>query len=75
MTDEALRRIAGRGDIRLVAATDNNRQGDVYAERIRAIAAEVSTGYVRSRPRGDDWNDDLKTMVGRFSDHRLVAHA
>jgi hypothetical protein len=64
-TDEALRRIAARSYVRLVAATDNNRQGDVYAERIRAIAADVGAGYVRSRPRGDDWNEDLKGLARR----------
>ena len=46
----------------LVAATDNNRQGDVYADRVRAIAAEASARYARSRPRADDWNEDLKTL-------------
>jgi hypothetical protein len=56
-TDEALHRIAARGHVRLVAATDNNRQGDVYAERIQAIAAEAAADYIRSRPRGDDWNE------------------
>jgi hypothetical protein len=74
-TDEALRRIAARGHVRLVAATDNNRQGDVYAERIRAIAAEAGAGYIRSRPRGDDWNDDLKALLARFSDRQLAALA
>ncbi len=75
VTDEALRRIAARGNIRLVAATDNNRQGDIYAERVHAIAAETGAGYVRSRPRGDDWNDDLKMLTARFSDRRLAAIA
>lgn len=75
VTDEALRRIAARGHTRLVAATDNNRQGDLYAERIQAIAAEAGAGFVRSRPRGDDWNEDLKALLARFSDQRLVAHA
>jgi len=74
-TDEAIRRIAERGHVRLVAATDNNRQGDVYAERIQAIAAEAGAGYIRSRPRGDDWNEDLKALLARFSDHRLAALA
>jgi hypothetical protein len=73
-TDGALRRLALRGDVRLVAATDNNRQGDVYAERIQAIAAEAGARYVRSRPRGDDWNDDLKALLARFSNDRLPAH-
>ena len=46
-------------NVRLVAATDNNRQGEVYAGRIRAIAEETGSRFARSRPRADDWNEDL----------------
>ena len=53
--------LAKRANARLVAATDNNRQGDVYADRVRAIAAEASARYARSRPRAGDWNEDLRT--------------
>ncbi|MEP9380070.1 DUF3991 domain-containing protein [Aquabacter sp. CN5-332] len=74
-TDEALRHIAMGSHFHLVAATDNNRQGDVYAERIQAIAAEAGARYIRSRPRGDDWNEDLKALLARFSHPRLVASA
>ena len=59
-TDEAIRDLAKRANAWLVAATDNNRQGDVYADRVRAIAAEASARYARLRPRADDWNEDLK---------------
>ena len=62
-TDEAIRGLAKRANVHLVAATDNNRQGDVYAARVRAIAAEASVGYARSRPRADDWNEDLKALT------------
>ena len=65
-TDEAIRGLAKRPNVRLVAATDNNRQGDVYADRVHAIAAEASAGYARSRPRAGDWNEDLKTLVKRL---------
>lgn len=58
-TDEAIRSLAKRANAWLVAATDNNRQGDVYADRVRAIAAEVSAQYTRSRPCAGDWNEDL----------------
>ncbi|MBY3060307.1 DUF3991 domain-containing protein [Rhizobium leguminosarum] len=74
-TDEALRHIAMGSHLSLVAATDNNRQGDVYAERIQAIAAEVGATYIRSRPRGDDWNEDLKALLARPSRPQLVAFA
>ncbi|MFH0302037.1 DUF3991 and TOPRIM domain-containing protein [Bradyrhizobium sp. 31Argb] len=71
-TDEAIRSLAKRANARLVAATDNNRQGDVYADRARAIAAEASAGYARSRPRADDWNEDLKALVKKL-EKELVA--
>ncbi len=66
-TDEAIRGLAQRGDAWLVAATDNNRQGDVYADRVRAIAAEASARYARLRPRADDWNEDLKALTATSS--------
>ena len=71
-TDAAIRGLAERPNVRLVAATDNNRQGDVYADRVRAIAAEASAGYARSRPRAGDWNEDLKAQVKRL-EKELVA--
>ncbi|MGR9426248.1 DUF3991 and toprim domain-containing protein [Rhizobium leguminosarum] len=74
-TDEALRQVATANNVSLVAATDNNRQGDIYAERIQAIAAETGAGYVRSRPRSDDWNEDLKVLMTRLSRPELVAFA
>ena len=68
----AIRGLAKRANVRLVAATDNNRQGDVYADRVRAIAAEASAGFARSRPRAGDWNEDLKALVERL-EKELVA--
>jgi len=61
-TDEAIRDLAKRANTWLVAATDNNRQGDVYADRVRAIAAQASARYARLRPRVDDWNEELKAL-------------
>lgn len=72
-TDEAIRGLAGRVNTRLVAATDNNRQGDVYADRIRAIAAEATALYARSRPRAGDWNEDLKVLVMRLEIEPVAA--
>lgn len=62
-TDQAIRNLAKRANVRLVAATDNNRQGDVYAERVRAIAGDASAEYARARPRTVDWNEDLKALT------------
>ncbi|WP_092303635.1 DUF3991 and toprim domain-containing protein [Bradyrhizobium sp. Ghvi] len=59
-TDVAIRRLAKRANAWLVAATDNNRQGEVYADRVRAIAADASALYARLRPCAGDWNEDLR---------------
>ncbi|MFX8942039.1 toprim domain-containing protein, partial [Acinetobacter baumannii] len=42
-TEDAIRALAGRANVLLVAATDNNRQGEVYAGRIRSIAEETGS--------------------------------
>lgn len=52
--------LAGRQDRELVAATDANRQGDAYAERIRAYAEDAGCRYSRLRPGAEDWNDQLR---------------
>jgi hypothetical protein len=72
-SEQAIRRLAGRPGTRLVAATDNNRQGDAYADRIRLIASEVGTGYARSRPRAGDWNEDLKALFVRLAQATFAA--
>lgn len=59
-TDAAMRLLAKRANAWLVAATDNNRQGDIYADRVRAIAADASAPYDRLRPCAGDWNEDLR---------------
>lgn len=64
-TTEGIIRGLGHRGVHLVAATDNNRQGEIYADRIREIAEATSTLYARSRPRADDWNDDLKALLRR----------
>jgi hypothetical protein len=46
-TEDAIRALAGRANVVIVAGTDNNRQGEVYSR------------FARSRPRADDWNEDL----------------
>jgi hypothetical protein len=57
----AMRVIVGAPGARLVAATDANRAGDRYAERLSEIAAESGTPVERLRPIGaTDWNDILR---------------
>lgn len=58
-TEDAIRALARRANVLLVAATDNNRQGEVYAGRILCIAEQTGSRFARSRPRADDWNEDL----------------
>lgn len=58
-TQTAIRALAGRANAVIVAATDNNRQGEVYARRIQEIADEAGSRFLRSKPRADDWNEDL----------------
>jgi hypothetical protein len=72
-SEDAIRRLAKRPNTRLVAATDNNRQGDVYAERIQAIAVETGAAYARSRPRAGDWNEDLLTLLARIAREPFAA--
>lgn len=56
----ALRDLACRPDILLVAATDANAQGDAYAHRLHAIASEMSCAWQRLRPSAEDWNEALR---------------
>ncbi|MEP9370110.1 DUF3991 and toprim domain-containing protein [Xanthobacter sp. VNH20] len=72
-SEEAIRRLASRRNTRLVGATDNNRQGEVYAERIRQIADETGASYARARPRAGDWNEDLLVLLGRLAQEPLAA--
>lgn len=62
-TAAALRALVARTDVHLVAVTDNNRQGDIYADRLLAIAAESGCIAERLRPVADDWNADLKARM------------
>ncbi len=76
-TDAAIRTLVGRPRAELVAATDNNKQGDVYAGRLLGLAEEAGCGAERLRPIGDDWNADLKmrTEGGEKQAANRVPHA
>ncbi|UWU19607.1 DUF3991 and toprim domain-containing protein (plasmid) [Rhizobium sullae] len=62
-TDAAIWLLAARQGVLLVAAADNNAQGDVYAERLKAIAAEMGCDFERVRPDREDWNEDLRAQL------------
>jgi hypothetical protein len=59
-TDAALAELAVRRGLILVAATDANSQGDVYAERLRALAEASGCDWQRLRPTAEDWNEVLQ---------------
>lgn len=62
-TDRAIRALAIRPETQLVAATDNNKQGHIYAGRLLALAGEVGCSAERLRPVAADWNADLKVRA------------
>ncbi|QSY97965.1 DUF3991 and TOPRIM domain-containing protein (plasmid) [Rhizobium bangladeshense] len=57
-TVEAIEAIAAGA--MLVAATDADPQGEVYADRLRHIANLAGGEFIRLKPRGIDWNEELK---------------
>jgi hypothetical protein len=57
--------LAVRADTLLVAATDNNAQGETFAARLEALAADAGCGFVRLRPALEDWNEVLKARRRR----------
>ncbi|WP_233282734.1 DUF3991 and toprim domain-containing protein [Agrobacterium tumefaciens] len=59
-TQAALRELASRPGARLVAATDANSQGDLFAARLRALAEDAGSEWTRLRPPDEDWNETLK---------------
>ncbi len=67
-TDAAIRRLAAGAGALLVAATDNNRQGETYADRLTAIAVAIGCGFERLRPAREDWNADLQAARAKEQD-------
>uniref|UniRef100_A0A9E8CSA5 DUF3991 and toprim domain-containing protein n=1 Tax=Bosea sp. NBC_00436 TaxID=2969620 RepID=A0A9E8CSA5_9HYPH len=62
-TATAIRALAARVGALLVAATDNNGQGETYADRLAGIASEIGCGFERLRPVQVDWNADLQAAT------------
>ncbi len=59
-TEAAMRALAARPGVQMVAATDANPQGDMFAERVRALAVDAGCDWTRLRPAEEDWNEVLK---------------
>ncbi|HML43922.1 MULTISPECIES: DUF3991 and toprim domain-containing protein [Xanthobacter] len=74
-TEAAIRLLASRHGALLVAATDNNAQGEVFAERIATIAVATTADYRRQKPEHEDWNEDLRARKRREEEGRKPAAA
>ena len=73
MTDAAVRKLAARPGAVLVAATDANSQGETFAGRLRDIAVEVGSDWLRLTPPAEDWNDALKARAEEKKEGRAKA--
>jgi hypothetical protein len=60
LTAQALETLASQRETHIVAATDNNVQGEIFADRIRQMADVAGCDFSRLRPRAGDWNEELK---------------
>ncbi|CAN7611987.1 DUF3991 and toprim domain-containing protein [Devosia sp. LjRoot3] len=69
-TSNALCQLAVRANVELVAATDANAQGEVFAERLREIAEDVGCAWSRLLPPAEDWNDAMRMRNRDEQDER-----
>ncbi|WP_276122355.1 DUF3991 and toprim domain-containing protein [Pararhizobium qamdonense] len=75
LTAQALEKLASRDGAWLVAATDNNVQGEVFADRLRQMAECATCDFSRLRPPCEDWNEELKERRERGElPHTRTAH-
>ena len=63
-TSDAILALAARPGAQLVAATDANAQGEVFAERLREIAETAGCDWVRLKSPAEDWNDAVRAQAG-----------
>lgn len=57
--------LAARPGAQLIAATDANAQGEVFAERLREIAETIGCDWFRLKPSTEDWNDALRARAAQ----------
>ncbi|MCV9966805.1 DUF3991 and toprim domain-containing protein [Pararhizobium sp. BT-229] len=75
LTALALENLASGEGAWLVAATDNNVQGEVFADRLRQMAECAGCDFSRLRPEAEDWNEELKERRERGElPHTRPAH-
>lgn len=70
VTEAAVRVLAARPGVQLVAATDANAQGETFAARLRAIAEEAGCDWLRLTPMAEDWNDALRAKMKKEMEWR-----
>ncbi len=58
ITANALRELVHR-NARIVAATDRGQGGELLADRLHSLAADIGNDFGRLRSIGKDWNEDL----------------
>ena len=58
--ERLLETLASTSGAVVVAATDADRAGDGYADRLQAMAESAGVRFERLRPSAKDWNDELK---------------
>jgi hypothetical protein len=63
-TNLAIAALASRSHALLIAATDNDRQGAIFAGRLAATAQQAGVLYERLIPVGQDWNHGLQNGEG-----------
>lgn len=69
-TDAAMRGLAARPGTQLVAATDANSQGEIFAARLRDIADQAGCNWLRLKPPAEDWNDALRARENEKKERR-----
>lgn len=75
LTAQSLETLASGEGAWLVAATDNNVQGEVFADRLRQMADGAGCDFSRLRPQSEDWNEELKGRREKGElPHTLPAH-
>ncbi|MDN5926182.1 MAG: DUF3991 and toprim domain-containing protein [Hyphomicrobiales bacterium] len=65
-TKAALRALAARLDMRMVAATDANPQGEVFVSRLRELAGDMPCEFERLKPIAEDWNAMLQVAAQKI---------
>jgi len=75
VTAHELGRLASKEGAWFVAATDNNVQGEIFADRLRQMAHSAGCDFSRLRPEAGDWNEEVKQRREREElPHTRPAH-